>query len=162
MNAAIDPIEELVARSKDTAGLRKFHEFHRTHPEVLDFLVTEIRLRLENFDAFSFYSLWEYARWKLERKRRESTFLMNDHCIAFYARAITIIYPAFNGRAEFRKSAVDDIFGTRVEPVEKRRRGSYSRRLQWADGTSLEGGWRPSGHHVAVAPGNRRRDLHAR
>ena len=49
----MDAIDELVARSENHRELRAFHQFHRAHPEVLDFLVQEIRLRLDGFDAFS-------------------------------------------------------------------------------------------------------------
>lgn len=141
----IDAIDELVARSKDHRELRAFHEFHRKHPEVLDFLVQEIQRRLERFTAFSYHSLWQYARWKLEMEKGPcDTFLMNDHATSFYARAITILHPAFNGRAEFRKAKADEIFGTQIEPAPKKRPKNYACKLQWADGTSLEHGWRPS------------------
>src|ERR1700689_5109856 len=76
-----DAIDELVARSRDCAELRAFHEFHKTHPEVLDFLVEEICLRIAHgFRAFAFQSLWSYARWKLEvAKGPNDTYKMNDH-----------------------------------------------------------------------------------
>ena len=145
----IDAIDELVARSQNHRELRAFHQFHRKHPEVLDFLVQEIRLRLDRFEAFSYHSLWQYARWKLElEKGPGDTFLMNDHAAPFYARAITVLHPEFNGRAEFRKSKADPIFGLRIEPVPEKRPKNYARRLQWADGTAIENGWRPSHPHV--------------
>jgi hypothetical protein len=164
MNAVTDPIDELVARSKDHRELRRFHEFHKAHPEVLDFLVAEIRLRIDSgFPAFSYHSLWEYCRWKLEMdKGPGATFLMNDHSTPYYARAITILHPEFNGRAEFRQSTPDEVFGTRLEPIPKPRAKNYSRRLQWADGTPIESGWRPQTPHVATRPGNRRRTIHKR
>lgn len=156
-----DAIDELVARSKDHRELRAFHEFHRRHPEVLDFLVREIQLRLARFAAFSYYSLWQYARWKLEREReRGDTFLMNDHYAAFYARAITVLHPSFNGRAEFRESKADSIFGLRIEPAPKKRPKHYARRLQWANGTAIENGWRPTTPHVVTHTGNRRPNIH--
>src|ERR1700759_2124356 len=129
----MDAIDELVMRSKDHRELRAFHQFHRDHPEVLDFLVSEIRLRIDcGHEAFSYHSLWQYARWKLEMQRRPGeTFLMNDHAAPFYARAITILHPEFNGRAHFRKSKADELFGTRVEPADNCR--TYARRLQWAN-----------------------------
>jgi hypothetical protein len=143
-----DAIDELVMRSKDCPKLRKFHKFHKAHPEVLDFLVLEIRLRLKRFTAFSFHSLWQYARWQLEMSKGPAdTFLMNDHAAPFYARAITILHPEFNGRAEFRKSTADASFGLRIEPAPKKRPKNYALRLQWADGISLEHGWRPSTPH---------------
>jgi hypothetical protein len=158
----IDAIDELVARSKNHRELRAFHEFHKKHPEVLDFLVQEIQLRLDHgFEAFSYHSLWEYCRWKLElEKGPGATFQMNDHAAPFYARAITILHPEFNGRAEFRQSKPDAIFGTRIEPVPDKRPKNYARRLQWADGKAIENGWRPQNPHVINHAANRKPDIH--
>jgi len=158
-----DAIDELVARSKDHKELRAFHQLHRAHPEILDFLVVEIQLRIDlGFPAFSYHSLWEYCRWKLEMERGPgATFLMNDHSAPFYARAITILHPEFNGRAEFRTSLADDIFGIEVEPVPEKRPKNYARRLRWADGTAFEDGWRPT-PHVPAHNANRRPDIHDR
>ena len=160
----IDAIDELVARSKNHPELRAFHQFHKAHPEVLDFLVQEIQLRIDHgFDAFSYRSLWEYARWKLEMQRGPGeTFLMNDHAEPFYARAITILHPEFNGRAEFRKAIADLAFGTEVEPAPEKRAKNYARRLQWAGGTSIEDGWRPQRPHVINHTANLKPDIHAR
>src|ERR1035441_3642195 len=161
MRKITDAIDELVARSKRNRELRAFHKFHRRHPEVLDFLVQEIQLRIEHgFEAFSYHSLWQYARWKLEMEKGPGdTFLMNDHAAPFYARAITILHPEFNGRCEFRKSKADKIFGTQLEPVPEKRPKNYARRLQWADGTALENGWRPTVPHV-VGPVATKPDIH--
>jgi hypothetical protein len=159
----IDAIDELVARSKNHRELRAFHQLHKAHPEVLDFLVQEIQLRIDHgFAAFSYRSLWEYARWKLEMQvGPRETFLMNDHAAPFYARAIAILHPEFNGRAELRKSKADGIFGTEIEPVPEKRPKNYARRLQWADGTAIENGWRPSVPHVVNHAANRRPDIHS-
>lgn len=157
----MDAIDELVARSQNHRELRAFHQFHKAHPEVLDFLVQEIRLRLDRFDAFSYHSLWQYCRWKLEMEKGPGdTFLMNDHAAPFYARAITVLHPEFNGRAEFRKSKADPIFGLRIEPVPDKRPKNYARRLQWADGTAIENGWRPTTPHVVNQAVNRKPDIH--
>ena len=159
----IDAIDELVARSKDHRELRAFHQFHKAQPEVLDFLTSEIQKRIEHgFEAFSYHSLWQYARWKLEMQRGPSeTFLMNDHAAPFYARAITILHPEFNGRCEFRKSKADAIFGTRIEPAPDKRPKNYARRLQWAGGTAIENGWRPKNPRVNHAA-SLKPDIHAR
>jgi hypothetical protein len=158
----IDAINELVARSKDHRELRAFHEFHKKHPEVLDFLVEEIQLRLDHgFKAFSYNSLWSYARWKLEKETGPSdTFKMDDHLAPFYARAITILHPEVNGKAEFRPSIADGVFGTEIEPVLKKRPKNYARRLQWADGTKFEKGWRPVHPHVINHAAHRKPDIH--
>ena len=158
----IDAIDELVSRSKPHPQLQAFHEFHKQHREVLDFLVQEIQLRIDHgFAAFSYHSLWEYCRWKLElEKGPRATFLMNDHAAPFYARAITILHPEFNGRAEFRNSKADAIFGTQLEPVPRKRPKNYARRLQWADGTAIEDGWRPSTPHLPNRATNRKPNIH--
>jgi hypothetical protein len=160
----LDAINELVLRSKSHPKLHAFLTFHNKHPEVFDFLVLEIRLRIEHgFKAFSYHSLWQYARWKLElEKGPGDTFKMNDHAAPFYARAITILYPEFNGLAEFRKSKADELFGTRIEPMPDKRPKKYARRLQWADGTAIEMGWRPSTPHVVNHSANRKPDIHER
>jgi hypothetical protein len=157
-------IDELVARSKDHRELRAFHQFHRAHPEVLDFLVEEIQLRIDKgFPAFSYRSLWEYGRWKLQMQHGPGeTFLMNDHAGVLYGRAIVILHPEFNGRAEFRTAKADSIFGTKIEPMPKKRPKNYARRLQWADGTALENGWRPQNPHVVNHAANRKPDIHAK
>jgi hypothetical protein len=157
----IDAIDELVSRSKNCRELRDFHEAHRDHPELLDFLVREIQLRLDaGFTAFSYNSLWEYARWKIDmEKGPEQTFMMNDHDAPFYGRAITILHPEFNGSVEFREAKADEVFGLRIEPVPEKRPKNYARRLQWADGTSLEKGWRPTVPHV-VGPVATKQDIH--
>jgi hypothetical protein len=164
MRNQTDAIDELVARSKPNKGLRAFHRFHRAHPEVLDFLVEEIQLRIDKgFPAFSHRSLWEYARWKLDmRQGPGETYSMNDHAGILYGRAIVILHPEFNGRCEFRKSEADDIFGTRVEPILKKRPKNYARRLQWADGAALENGWRPLRPHAVNHAPSRKADIHAR
>ncbi len=157
-----DAIDELVCRSQRHRELRAFHKFHKRHPEVLDFLVQEIQLRIDHgFTAFSYHSLWQYARWKLEMlKGPGDTFLMNDHAAPFYARAITVLHPEFNGRAEFRKSKADTILGLRIEPVPDKRPRNYARRLQWADGTPIENGWRPVNPHVVNHAANRKPNIH--
>jgi hypothetical protein len=162
MRKTNDAIDELVARSKRHRELRAFHKFHRRHPEVLDFLVCEIQLRLDHgFAAFSYHSLWEYARWKIEMEKGPSdTFCMNDHAAPFYARAITILHPEFNGRCEFRKSTADKIYGIQLEPVPKKRPKNYARRLQWVGGISIEDGWRPTLPHVVNHAANLKPDIH--
>jgi hypothetical protein len=160
---ASDAIDELVARSNQHPELQTFHEFHRANPHVLDFLVHEIQLRIDSgFDAFSFGSLWDYARWKLQVARRQTTFQMNDHMMPFYARAIVILHPEFNGRAEFRGTLADEVYGLRLEPAPKKRPKNYARRLQWTDGTPLDRGWRPTVPHSVKHSARTKPDIHGR
>jgi len=159
----MDAITELVARSKPHEDLLAFHEFHRANPQVLDFLVAEIRLRIDSgFEAFSFGSLAEYARWKLQiDKGPGETFALNDHNATFYSRATIILHPEFNGRCEFRVSKkVDPLFGTEI--AQAKRPCDYAKRLQWADGRAIENGWRPRYRHVVVNVASRKPDIHAR
>jgi hypothetical protein len=146
-----DAVDELVGRSADHPELRAFHALHKAHPEVLDFLVHEIRrLRECGWTAFSYSSLFQYARWKIVMARGPGdTFAMNDHASPFYARAITILHPEFNGMCEFRMSTADGIFGTEIEPLRGKRDKNYARRLRWRGGVAIERGWRPTIAHVA-------------
>ncbi len=160
----MNAIDELVKRSKPHPELQKFYDFHQKRPQLLDFLVEEIRLRIsKGFKAFSYHSLCQYARWKIEMQEGPSyTFKLNDHRGSWYARAITILHPEFNGCAKFRKSFADSSFGTRLEPVRKKRPKNYARRLQWADGTPIQDGWRPSVPHVISYKASLRADVHTR
>jgi hypothetical protein len=112
----MDAIDELVARSPDCREVRGFHEFHRKHPEVLDFLVEEIRSRFNRgFTSFSYRTLWEYTRWKLEMEKGPGdSFLMNDHCAPLYACAIAILHPEFDGLAAFSKDKTDAVLRTQI------------------------------------------------
>ena len=153
----IDAIDELVERSRNEKGLQEFHAFHRAYPEVLDFLVEEIQLRIaKGMPTISYNSLWSYARGKLAPKVEASgDYKMNDHKVPFYGRSITILHPEFNGLAEFRPSLADDCFGTIFEPTGEGRRS----RLLWADGTAIEDGWRPTIPHTLHAVA-RKPDIH--
>jgi hypothetical protein len=156
-----DAIYELCARSKDHPELRKFHAFHKRNPFVLDFLVTEARLRLERgFRAFSYSDLCSYARWKLSMERGPGdTFTLNDHLCPYLGRAMVVLFPELNGHCRFRQSTADEVFGTVLEDKPSDRYGS---RLRWADGTALEHGWRPTVPHVPAIPTNLKPDVHAR
>ena len=112
----MDAIDELVARSQDCKEVRRFHEFHRNYPEMLDFLVEEIRLRFhQGFTTFSHHTLWEHARWKLEMEKGPgNAFLMDDRCAPYYARAISILHPEFDGLAKFNKSKAAALLGTQI------------------------------------------------
>jgi len=170
----VDAIDELVTRSFERAGLkpkerlelRKFHRFHRAHPDVLDFLVDEVQLLIDmGHAAFSYASLWHYCRWKALRENSPGdTYEMNDHLTPFYGRAITILHPEFNGFAEFRardgQTIVDKCFGTRLEPIPKKRPKDYARKLQWEDGQAIGDGWRPSVPHTPGHKIKRRPDVH--
>ena len=168
MQKRIDAIDELVARSKDHPELLTFHRYHRANPEVLDFLVQEIELRRsKGFGAFSFASLWHYARWKIQLDNGPSeTYEMNDHMTPMYGRAILILHPHLNGLAELRarrdggRCLADQIFGTKVAEVKLP--GDYARRLVWEDGTAIEDGWRPTIRHEPRHAANRRPDVHPR
>jgi hypothetical protein len=160
---AIDAIDELVARSKDHPALRALHRFHRENPYVLDWLVKEIQLRLDSgFDAFSFGGLFDYGRWKLAVPNRQDTYFLNDRYTALFGRMITILHPEFNGKAEFRESMADGLFGTRIAPIAAKLPEDYARRLEWANGTALELGWQPKCPHVVRLAALTRADIHPR
>lgn len=158
----MDAIQELVARSKPHKRLEQFREFHAQHPELFDFLVAEIQTLIDHgHEAFSFASLWNYARWKMFLAKGTNTFKLDDYLLRWYGRAIVIIHDEFNGLAEFRGETDADIsFGTRIEG--KKAPGVYARRLIWADGMALSEGWRPSIPHVVVHQPGTRPDVHPR
>lgn len=157
----IDAIDEIVARCKPRPELRAFHEFHRENPQVLAFLIGEIETRRRAGQrSFSFASLWHYCRWKVDIGRGPGTFKMNDHLTPFYARAIMILRPDFNGWAELRHKSVNEVFGLALE--DEKRPEFYARRVVWADGTPLELGWRPTLPHVISRGIELRPDIHKR
>jgi hypothetical protein len=157
----IDAIDEIVARCKPHHELRTFHVFHRENPEILAFLIDEIETRMDaGQKSFSFASLWHYLRWKIDIGRGPRTFKMNDHLTPYYARAIMILRPDFNGWAELRHGNINDVF--RLDLESEKRPEFYARRVLWADGTPLELGWRPTLPLVISSEIALRPDIHAR
>ncbi|MGA6987922.1 MAG: hypothetical protein WBZ01_17830 [Terriglobales bacterium] len=127
---------------------KRFSAFHKLNPHVLDFFIQElVTLRENGWKKTSFGSLWHHARWVLSTLGRApgETFAMPQNFACHYARAIIILHPEFNGFFEMMKSQADADLGTVLEPTSKPGR---IRRLLWADGASIEQGWRPSAHHV--------------
>lgn len=146
-------VEELMDHLREVHGpspeLERVRDFHLAHPEVLDFLVQEIRLLISNErTAFSYVSLWNYARWQIAFNRRpEDSFKMPAALTPYYARLVVILFPEFNGLSQFCRAKADKFFGTRIESAPKKRPKHYALRLQWADGAAIEHGWRPSTPH---------------
>lgn len=82
----MDAIDELITHRRQTGSispmLRRVHKFHRTNPQVLDFLVSEMYVDKENgWTRTSLGSLWHYARWVLTRKHRApgESFVMSNN-----------------------------------------------------------------------------------
>lgn len=153
-----DAIDELCARSEQRRELLQFQAYHRANPQVFNFIVTELRLRIsKGFTASSVHSICDYARWKLEMDAGPTaTFKLNDRYAPFYARAVLILFPEFNGHIELRDSVANGIFGVRLEFTK-----NGPSRLVWKNGTPLERGWRPTCGLFTHAP-NRRPDVHPR
>jgi hypothetical protein len=148
----MDAIDELIAHRRQTGSispmLRRVHRFHRANPNVLDFLVSEMRVDKENgWTRTSLGSLWHYGRWVLTRKHRApgESFLMSNNLFPHYGRIIAILHPDLNGFFAMAKSKADADLGTTLEPG-THQKGSI-RRLVWADGTSIDAGWRPNTPH---------------
>jgi hypothetical protein len=149
-----DAVDELIAYRKQfgrlSSMLRRVHRFHRTNPQVLDFLVHELReVRDSGWPRASLGSLWHHARWVLTQKYRApgESFVMSNNLFPHYERIIAILHPEFNGFYEMAKSKADADFGTMLERVIKNPKRGYIRRLLWADGTPIEQGWRPTTRH---------------
>jgi hypothetical protein len=147
---SMDAIDELITHRKQTGSispmLRRVHRFHRTNPQVLDFLVSEMRVDRENgWTRTSLGSLWHYARWVLTRKHRApgESFVMSNNLFPHYERIIAILHPDLNGFFGMAKSKADTDLGTTLERGTKQKPG----RLVWADGTAIESGWRPTTPH---------------
>jgi hypothetical protein len=149
-----DAVDELVTYRKQFGSspmLRRVHRFHNANPQVLDFLVSEMRVDRENgWTRTSLGSLWHYSRWVLTRKNRVpgESFVMSNNLFPHYGRIIAILHPDLNGFFETAKSQADADLGTMLEPIAAaNRKPGYIRRLLWADGTPLEQGWRPTIPH---------------
>jgi hypothetical protein len=149
----MDAIDELI-ESRKGHGISKMlcrvHRFHQTNPQVLDFLVQELRdVRASGWPRTSLGSLWHHARWVLTQKYRApgESFVMSNNLFPHYERIIVILHPDFNGFFEMAKSEADHDLGTILEPRSKSQPKGYVRRLLWADGTAIERGWRPATRH---------------
>jgi hypothetical protein len=149
----MDALTELLEYRKPHGGspmLNRAARFHRENPQVLDFLVRELRtVRANGRKRASIGSLWHYMRWTLIEKRRAAgeTFVVTQNLSAYYSRFLVILHPEFNGFFEMMRSKADDDLGTKLEPPSKNHKRGYLRRLLWADGTAIENGWRPTNPH---------------
>lgn len=126
---------------------KRVHTFHKTNPQVLDFLVNELReVQANGRPRASVGSLWHYARGVLTEKHRApgESFVMSNNLFPHYSRMIVIFHPTLNGFFEMGRSQADEDFGTMLEPVRKSMPKGYIRGLLWADGNAIERGWRPS------------------
>jgi hypothetical protein len=156
----MDAVNELLQHVESTRGLspilKRLGVFHAANPAVLDLIVQELRdVREMGWPAASVKSLWEYSRWVLTKKKAVGEpFAMNDVYQSYYARIVTILHPDLNGFFEMREPVKperkergpDAELGTKLEPAKARNR-DYGRRLLWADGTTIENGWRPTVKH---------------
>jgi len=145
-----DAIDELMQHSKERGNLgpmlNRAYKLHKANPQLLDFLVQELRdVRESGWSCASVRSLWEYARWVLAKRRAPGEkFAMANAIAPYYARLICILHPDFNSFFVMNKSQADEDLGTNLEPVPK---PGHVRRLMWADGTEIENGWRPTTPH---------------
>ena len=155
MPATVDAVDELITYRKHFGSLspmlRRVYRFHKANPQVLDFLVSEMRVDRENgWTRTSLGSLWHYARWVLTRKARipGESFVMSNNLFPYYGRIIAVLHPDLNGFFEMAKSQADADLGTMLEPIAAaKRKPGYIRCLLWADGTAIERGWRPTIPH---------------
>lgn len=150
----IDAVDELIAYRKQSGRispmLRRVRRFHRANPQVLDFLVSEMRVDRENgWTRTSLGSLWHYARWVLSRKHHApgESFVMSNNLFPHYGRIIAILHPELNGFFAMAKSKADTDLGVTLEPNTRNQDPGHIRRLRWADGTPIENGWRPTMPH---------------
>lgn len=148
----IDAVDELIEYRKQkgelSLELKRVHRFHRANPQVLDFLVSEMReARTNGWAKVSLGSLWHYSRWVLTRKNRVpgEHFAMSNNLFPIYGRIIAILHPDLNGFFEMENITAHAALGVTLERGNHLR--GYVRRLTWADGTAIEKGWRPTVAH---------------
>ena len=161
MKEAFDELVELCEkRGRLSAGLLRVIRFHRANPQVLDFLITELRdARASGWKRASLGSLWHHARWVLTKKRgiAGEPFVMSNNYFPWYERIIVILHPDLNGLFEMAKSRADEDLGTMLEPCPKDAPRGYVRRLLWADGNEIALGWRPTLRHEPKSVSRRER-----
>jgi hypothetical protein len=140
----MDAIDELISHREQTGKispmLKRVYRFHRANPQVLDFLVLEMRAeRASGWKHGSLGSLWHHARWVLTRLDRASgeSFTMSNNLFPTYGRIVVLLHPEINGFFSMKECQADIDLGTRVEEG----------RLVWSDGTAIENGWRPKTPH---------------
>lgn len=150
----MDALTELLEYRKPHGAspmLNRAYRFHRENPQVLDFLVRELRaVRSSERERTSLGSLWHYMRWTLIKKRRVAgeTFVVTQNLSAYYSRFLVILHPVeFNGFFGMAKSKADTDLGTMLEPPSKNHEPGYIRRLLWVNGAAIENGWRPTAPH---------------
>ncbi len=149
-----DAVDELIEHRKPhgfSPMMERVYRFHKSHPQVLDFLVRELYdARASGWTRTSLGSLWHYARWVLTRKYRApgGGFAMDQNLTTHYERIIVILHPDLNGFFKMKTSPrADADLGTRLEPHNPGHKRGYIRRLVWDDGESIERGWRPANPH---------------
>ena len=160
----MDALNELITHRKQfgkiSPMLRRVQRFHKTNPQVLDFLVSEMRVdRANGWTRSSLGSLWHYARWVLTRKHRTpgESFVMSNNLFPAYGRIIAILHPDLNGFFAMARCAADVDLGVMLEPAPKNTPRGYVRRLTWKDGTAIERGWRPTVPHEPQSVSRRER-----
>jgi hypothetical protein len=145
-------VDELMQHCRQI-GLRRsrlmsrFYRFHRHNPALLDFLLQElVTLRQNNWPTTSFEMLWHHARWVLTFQRVPGeTFSVCQNLMPYYSRLAILLFPEFNGFYRLKTAKADKDFEVCIVST----KGVEGlRRLEWADGTPIESGWRPSAPHV--------------
>jgi hypothetical protein len=146
-------VDELMQHCRQI-GLRRsrlmsrFYRFHRKNPTLLDFLLQElVTLAQNNWPTTSFEMLWHHARWVLTYRRVSGeSFSVCQNLMPHYSRLAIILFPEFNSFYRLKSAKADKDFGVRIAPTKN---GEEFRRLEWADGTPIESGWKPSASYVS-------------
>ena len=124
--------------------------FHKANRQVLDFVVSEMRVDQANgWKCTSASQPVALRPLVLTRKHRlpGESFAMSNNLFPHYGRIIAVLHPDLNGFFGMAKSQADDDFGTTIEPTPKDAPRGYIRRLLWSDRTPIENGWRPATPH---------------
>ena len=102
--------DELSARRPGPTLTEAFLDFHARNPQVYLTLRTLAReWRRAGKGKCGARMLWETLRWKLSLQiEGDDVFLLNDHAIAFYARALMRFEPDLAGMFDLRRAPEAD------------------------------------------------------
>jgi hypothetical protein len=94
--------------------------FHEAHPQVWELFVRFTFDRISmGFKNYSSDAIFHRIRWETDQADVDgrSTFKMNDHYTAFYARAFMRKYPQYNGFFRLRNQKSENQPATNLPPL---------------------------------------------
>ena len=131
----IDNLIRFAKSTKHDKALLEFREHYDANPELVPFLVRQLRKQIRKFGWGCFDLAWAVAFMELDTPGGPE-FKLCARLKTWYNRGILCTHPRLmNGRLEVHKAAPDEAFGLSI--CETKLPDEYGRRLQWADGSPL-------------------------